>query len=103
MRNTGFCFLGDQVEYGGARCFTAGTGGGWNGNQWEEGLGNGKPAAQGGVYEVQEVGLGKAGIKIHELRSVNDRTTANGEECCRLVRLGEFNCLLDASLYSAFM
>lgn len=80
MCNTGFCLLGDQIEYSGACCFTASTSGGWNGDQGEERLGDRKTATQGDVHEVEEVSLGEAGVKIHELRSINDRTTANSEE-----------------------
>lgn len=65
MRDACFCFFGDEVEDGGSGCFGAGTGGGGDGDEGEEGFRYWEAAAEGGVDEVEEVGLRENGVEVH--------------------------------------
>lgn len=44
MGDAGFCFFRDEIEDGGAGGFAAGSGGGWDGDEWGEGFCYWKPA-----------------------------------------------------------
>ena len=71
VSDSGFCFLGDEVEDCGAGRFGAGTGGGRDGDEGEEGLGYGEAFAEGSVDEVEEVSGREAGVEVHQLGSVD--------------------------------
>ena len=92
MGDAGFCFLGDEVEDGGAGCFGAGAGGGGDGDEREERFGDGQTAAKGGVDEVEELIFREAGVKVHEFGRVNYAAASYGEECAWLVGFGEIDC-----------
>ena len=84
-----------QVEDRRAGRFGAGAGGGGDGDEGLEWLVDREALAEGCVDEVEEVGVGVAGVEVHELGCVDDRAAADGEEGVRLVGFGEGNGLFD--------
>lgn len=93
--DTGFGARGGQVEDGGAGGFGAGAGGGGDGDEGLEGLVDGEAFAEGGVDEVEEVGVGVGRVEVHELGGVDDGAAADGEEGVGLVGLGEGDGFFD--------
>ena len=99
MRDAGFGAVGGKVEDGGARGFGARAGGGGDRDQWLEGFCNGLAGAEGSIDEVEERGRRKRGVEVHEFRSVDHRTAADGEECGRLVPFGKRNSVFDGGVF----
>lgn len=83
--DAGFGARGGEVEDGGASGLGAGAGGGGDGDEGLEGLVDGEAFAEGSVDEVEEVGVGVAGVKVHELGGVDYGATAYGEEGVGLI------------------
>ena len=95
--NSSFCLFGDHIEDGGSGGFRASTGRCGYGNQWLERLSDGKTFPKWGVDEVEERGIGKAGVEVHELSSVDDAASADGEEGVRLVGFSKVNSFSDST------
>lgn len=85
-----------QVEDRRAGRFGAGASGGGDGDEGLEGLVDREALAEGCVDEVEEIGVGVAGVEVHEFGCVDDRAAADGEEGVGLVGFGEGNGLFDA-------
>ena len=96
MCDAGFGTRGGEVEDGGAGGFAASAGGGGDGDEGEEGFVDWETFAEGGVDEVEEVGVGVAGVEVHELGGIDYGAAADGEEGVGLVGLGEGNGFFDA-------
>lgn len=96
MSDAGLCARGGEVKDSGARGLGARAGGGGHGDEGEEGLVNGEALAEGGVDEVEEVGVGVAGVQVHELGGVDDGAAADGEEGVGGVGLNEGDGFFDA-------
>lgn len=96
MSDTSLCTRRRKVEDGGAGGLRASAGGCGDGDERLEGLVDGEALAEGGIYEVEEVGVGVAGVEIHELGGVYDGAAPDGEEGVRLVGLCEGDGFFDA-------
>lgn len=96
VSDAGFGARGGEVEDGGAGGFAAGASGGGDGDEGEEGLVDGETFAEGGVDEIEEVGVRVAGVQIHEFGSVDHGAAANSEEGVWLIGLGEGDGFFDA-------
>lgn len=80
VRNSGFGFLSDKIENGGARGLAPCARCGGNGDQREEWFGNGETPAERRIDEVEECCVREARVEVHQLGGVNDRATTYGEE-----------------------
>lgn len=96
MGNSRFGFFRHQVEDGRACGFRPRAGGGRYRDQGQERFGDGEASAERGVDKIEKIVLGAAGVEVHELGGINHRSTADGEESRRLIRLGEIDCFSDA-------
>lgn len=96
VRDAGLRARGGEVEDGGAGGLGASAGGGGDGDEGEEGLVYGEALAEGGVDEVEEVGVRVAGVQVHELGGVDYGAAADGEEGVGLVGFGEGDGFFDA-------
>lgn len=80
VRNSGFCFLRDKIENGGARGLAPRACRGGNGDEREEWFGDGETSAERRIDEVEECRVREARVEVHQLGGVNDRATTHGEE-----------------------
>lgn len=71
-----FSSLGDEIEDCGTGGLRASTGRGRYRDEGLQWLGDGEALAERGVDEVEEVGVGEDGVKVHELGGVDDGATA---------------------------
>jgi len=84
-----------QVKDGSSGGLAAGSCCGGYGNQRQEFAIDRSPFSQRGIDKVHEVRFGVAGVEVHELRRVDDRSSSDGKECVRLVGLDPFYCCFD--------
>ena len=91
MRNSGLCSLRDEVEDGGACGFGAGASCCRDSDKGKQGFSDGKAETEGSIDEVEEIIVWEASVEIHQLGSVNDRSTSDCKECRRMICLGEFD------------
>ncbi len=96
MGNSGFGFLSNEIENGGARGLAARARRGGNGDEREEGFGDRETPAEGRIDKVEKSGVGEAGIQVHQLGGIDDGATAHGEEGSWLIGLRKVNCFADA-------
>ena len=97
VRNARLGFRGREVEDRTAGRLGAGTGGRWNGDEWEEGFADWKTFAERRVDEVEEVGLRVAEVEVHQFGGVDYGAAADGEEGVWCVGGGEGDSFLDAA------
>ena len=101
MRDSGFGSLRDEVEDGGACGFGAGASCCRDRDKGKQGFSDGKAETEGRIDEVEEIIVGEAGVEVHQLGSVNDRSASDCEECRRSICLGEFDGFPNAMFVSA--
>lgn len=101
MRDSGFGSLRDKVEDGGACGFGTGASCGRDRDKGKQGFGDRKAATEGRIDEVEESVVGKAGVEVHQLGGVDDRSASNCEEGRGLICLGEVDSFPNAMFVSA--
>ena len=91
--DAGFGAFGDEVEdcrAGGLAASSCRCGDGDEGGEF---LVDWLALAEWSVDEVEEVGRGVVGVKVHELGGVDDASSSNGQKCIGLICLCKVNCV----------
>lgn len=96
VRNARLGSLGNKIKDGGSCRLAARTSCGRNGDERRQLLINRATLAEGRIDEIQKIGIGVCGIKVHQLGRINDRAAAHGQKCIWLEGPHPLNCFLDA-------
>lgn len=72
MGDSCFGLFRDEVEDGSPGRFGAGAGCCGDCDEGKQGFGYGEAEAERGVYKVEEIIIGEAGVEVHEFCRVND-------------------------------
>lgn len=96
VRHARLCPLGDEVENSGSSSLTTSACCGWDSNERLKRLVNRETLSKRGIDKVEEISVGISSVEVHELGSVHDGATTDGEKGVGLVRASPCNSFLDA-------
>lgn len=96
MGNAGLGFLSDEIKNRSAGRFRSGASGRRDCNKWGERFRDWQTLTERRIDEVKELGIGKVGVEVHQLRCIDDTAAPDCQERVWSIVLREVDCLLDS-------